>query len=146
MMRSMHGCLVAAALLFGIGAAAMDTQRAFEDEAQQARYQQLIEQFRCPKCRSETIADSSIPVSADLRRQVRELMQQGKTDEEIRQYMSDRFGEYLLYKPPMTRRTFLLWAAPAFVLGGGLLTAAIVIFRKSKLPDTDPADPGLGAS
>lgn len=139
-------CMVVLAVLFAPVASAMDTQPAFEDPAMQERYQRLTEQFRCPKCRSETIADSSIPVSADLRRQVRELMQAGKTDDEIRQYMADRYGDYLLYKPPMTPRTWLLWAAPILLLGGGIVAAFVVIARKSKLPDTDPADPGLGVS
>ncbi len=134
------------ALAIAMPAVGMDTERAFDDPALQERYQQLTSEFRCPKCRSETIADSSIPVSADLRRQVRELMEQGKSDAEIRQYMADRFGDYLLYKPPVTGRTLLLWGAPFLVLIGGIAIAIIVIIRKSKLPDTDPADPGLGAS
>src|SRR5688500_16919922 len=136
MSRSQIYACIAAFFIIMPPALAMDTERAFEDPAQQERYQQLIEQFRCPKCRNETIADSAIPVSADLRRQVRELMEQGKTDQEIRQYMADRFGDYLLYKPPMTGRTWLLWAAPVLLLGGAIGTALIVIARKSKLPDT----------
>lgn len=143
--RLLCSCLVALFIVAPV-ALAMDTERAFADPAQQERYQHLIEQFRCPKCRSETIADSAIPVAADLRRQVRELMEQGKTDEEIRQYMADRFGDYLLYKPPVTGRTWILWAAPILLLVGGSAIAFVVIARKSKLPDTDPADPGLGAS
>jgi cytochrome c-type biogenesis protein CcmH len=145
-MKFIHAFACSLVLLIATPARGMDTERAFADPAQQERYQRLTEQFRCPKCRSETIADSAIPVSADLRRQVRELMEQGKSDEEIRQYMTDRFGEYLLYRPPVTPRTWLLWAAPFLILGGGIGIAVIVIARKSKLPDTDPADPGLGAS
>ena len=124
----------------------MDSAPAFDDPVQQERYQHLTQQFRCPKCRNETIADSAIPVAADLRRQVKELMEAGKSDEEIYQYMADRFGDYLLYNPPVTARTWILWAAPILLLVGGIATAFVVIARKSGLPDTDPSDPGLGAS
>lgn len=125
---------------------AIDIERAFEDDAQQARYERLSRELRCLVCRSETIADSNATLASDLRRQLRELMAAGKSDEQIMQYMTDRYGDYVLYKPPLAARTWLLWAAPVlFVLGGGI-AAVIVIRRKSHLPEEDPADPGLGAS
>ena len=79
-------------------------------------------------------------------RRALELMDAGKTDEEIFTYMTDRYGDYVLFKPPVRPRTWLLWAAPVLLVLGGGITAAIVIARKAKLPDTDPSDPGLGAS
>ena len=125
---------------------AIDTERAFEDEAQQARYERLTRELRCLQCRSETIADSNAPLAADLRRQVRELMAAGKSDEEILQYMTDRYSDYVLYKPPLAPRTLLLWGAPILLVLGGAITAVVVIVRKSRLPEDDPVDPGLGAS
>ncbi|WP_129648520.1 cytochrome c-type biogenesis protein [Peristeroidobacter agariperforans] len=143
----MKQLLLAAMLtLFGFQALAIDKAPAFEDPVQQARYERLARELRCLQCRSETIADSNAQLAADLRRQLRELMAAGKSDQEIMQYMTDRYGDYVLYKPPVTPRTWLLWAAPVLLVIGGGLVAAIVISRKSKLPDTDPADPGLGAS
>lgn len=143
----MKQLLLAAILgLFGLQALAIDKAPAFEDPAQQARYERLTRELRCLQCRSETIADSNAQLAADLRRQLRELMAAGKSDQEIMQYMTARYGDYVLYKPPVAPRTWLLWAAPALLLIGGGIVAAIVISRKSKLPDTDPADPGLGAS
>jgi cytochrome c-type biogenesis protein CcmH len=140
--------LILAALLtvFALQAFAIDKAPAFEDPAMQARYEHLSRQLRCLVCRSETIADSSAELANDLRRQVRELMAAGKTDDEILQYMVDRYGDYVLYNPPLVARTWLLWAAPALLVVGGGIAAAVFISRKSKLPDTDPADPGLGAS
>lgn len=132
--------------LFGLQAFAIDKAPAFEDPVQQARYVRLSRELRCLTCRTESIADSNVQLAADLRRQVRELMAAGKSDQEIMTYMTDRYGDYVLYKPPVTPRTWLLWAAPALLLIGGAIVAVIVISRKSKLPDTDPADPGLGAS
>jgi cytochrome c-type biogenesis protein CcmH len=140
--------ILSAALLalFCLQALAIDKAPAFEDPALQARYERLARELRCLTCRSETIADSNAQLAADLRRQVRELMAAGKSDEEILQYMTDRYGDYVLYKPPVVPRTLLLWAAPVLLVLGGGIAAAIVIARKSKLPDTDPNDPGLGAS
>lgn len=132
--------------LFCFNALAIDTAPAFEDPAMQARYERLARELRCLVCRSETIADSNAQLAVDLRRQLRELMAAGKTDQEILTYMTDRYGDYVLYKPPVVPRTWLLWAAPMLLVVGGAIAAAIVISRKSKLPDTDPSDPGLGAS
>ena len=137
---------ILAALLVTQLAFAIDTAPAFTDPAQQARYERVIRELRCLVCRSETIADSNATLAADLRRQVREMMAAGKTDQEIFQHMVDRYGDYVLYKPPLTARTWLLWGGPILLLVGGAAIAVLVIARKSKLPDTDPADPGLGAS
>jgi cytochrome c-type biogenesis protein CcmH len=140
--------IVAATLLALIcfSAFAIDQAPAFEDPAMQARYERVVRELRCLVCRSETIADSNAQLAGDLRRQVRELMAAGKTDEEILTYMVDRYGDYVLYKPPVRPRTWLLWAAPVLLVLGGGIVAAVVISRKAKLPDTDPTDPGLGAS
>jgi cytochrome c-type biogenesis protein CcmH len=143
-MRALFALLVV--LVLALPAFALDTAPAFDDPAQQERYQRIIRELRCLQCRSESIADSGVTLAADLRRQVREMMAAGKSDQEIFQHMVDRYGDYVLYKPPVTPRTWLLWAAPVLLLVGGATVAGFVIARKSKLPDTDPADPGLGAS
>jgi cytochrome c-type biogenesis protein CcmH len=125
---------------------AIDTERAFEGDAQQSRYERLSRELRCLQCRSETIADSNATLAADLRRQLRELIAAGKTDDEIMQYMTDRYSDYVLYKPPVAPRTWILWAAPVLFVVGGAIAAIVVIRRKAHLPEEDPADPGLGAS
>ena len=132
--------------LFCFSAFAIDTAPAFEDPALQARYEHVVRELRCLQCRSESLMDSNMQLAFDLRRQVRELIAAGKTDQEIFTYMTDRYGDYVLYNPPLRPRTWLLWAAPVLLVLGGGIAAAIVISRKSKLPDTDPSDPGLGAS
>jgi cytochrome c-type biogenesis protein CcmH len=142
--RALLGIL--AALLCVQIAFAIDTAPAFDDPQMQDRYERLSRELRCLVCRSETIADSNAELARDLRRQLRELMAAGKSDQEIISYMTDRYGDYVLYKPPLQPRTILLWAAPVLLLLGGVAAAAVVIMRKSRLPDTDPADPGLGAS
>lgn len=142
----MRAFICALLLLTGTLAFGMDAEIAFDDPVQLERYNRLNQQLRCLKCRFESIADSPLPIAADLRRQVKELMIAGKSDEEILQFMTDRYGEYVLYKPPLSSRTWLLWAAPVVLLVGGVAAAFVVIARKARLPDTDPADPGLGTS
>jgi cytochrome c-type biogenesis protein CcmH len=143
-MRALLAAL--AALLCVQIALAIDTAPAFDDPRMQERYERLSRELRCLVCRSETIADSNAPLAHDLRRELRELMAAGKSDQEIITFMTDRYGDYVLYKPPLQPRTFLLWAAPVLLLAGGAAAAAVVIMRKSRLPDTDPKDPGLGVS
>jgi len=137
---------IAAILMCAHVALAIDTAPAFEDPVKQGRYERLIRELRCLQCRSETLADSNASLAADLRRQVREMMAAGRSDQEIFEFMVERYGDYVLYKPPLVPRTWLLWGAPLLLLVGGGAIAAFVIARKSHLPDTDPADPGLGAS
>jgi cytochrome c-type biogenesis protein CcmH len=137
---------LAAACLLALQAFAVDTGTTFTDPALQARYEHLTRELRCLQCRSETIADSNASLAHDLRRQLRELLAAGKSDAEIIEYMTARYGDYVLYKPPVAPRTWLLWAAPVLLLLGGGIAAGVVIARKSRLPETDPADPGLGAS
>lgn len=135
-------CLSLLAMLLWLPAAfAIDSAPAFSDPAMQARYDSLIRELRCVQCRSQSIADSNVFLAADLRRQVREQMAAGKSDQEILRYMTDRYGEYILYTPPVAARTLLLWAAPVLLVLIGAVVAGVVIVRKSRLPHIDPADP-----
>ncbi len=143
----MKQLLLAAILtLFGLQAFAIDKAPAFQDPVQQTRYERLARELRCLRVPQRDHRRFQRTARSDLRRQLRELMAAGKSDKEIMQYMTDRYGDYVLYKPPVTPRTWLLWAAPALLVLGGGIVAFIVISRKSKLPDTDPDDPGLGGS
>jgi cytochrome c-type biogenesis protein CcmH len=134
---------VVIALMWSVVAFAIDTAPAFEDAALQARYEKLTHELRCLVCRSETIADSNAPLAADLRRGVAEQMRAGKSDDDILKYMTDRYGDYVLYTPPIVARTWLLWGAPVLFLLAGAVVAIITISRKSRLPENDPSDPGL---
>jgi cytochrome c-type biogenesis protein CcmH len=134
----MKACALAILLLFAASLAlAIDTAPAFEDPAQQARYERLARELRCLQCRSETIADSNASLAEDLRRQLRELIAAGRTDAEIMTYMTDRYGDYVRYRPPVKSTTWLLWAAPLLLVFSGAVAAAVVIVRKSRLPDDD---------
>lgn len=139
----MKRLLVVLALMWSVVAFAIDTAPAFEDPALQARYEKLTHELRCLVCRSETIADSNAPLAADLRRGVAEQIRAGKSDDDILKYMTERYGDYVLYTPPVAPRTWLLWGAPVLFLFSGAVIAIITISRKARLPESDPSDPGL---
>ena len=128
-----------AALLLVAVAQAIDTEPAFEDPVLQARYDSLVRELRCVTCRNQSIADSNIELAADLRGVVRDLIAKGDTDEQIFKFMSDRYGEYVLLKPPFTPHNWILWIGPVLLLGFGGLVAARFILAKSRLPADDAA-------
>jgi cytochrome c-type biogenesis protein CcmH len=129
----------AAAFFLAIAAGAVDTGQRFEDPAEQARYERLIRDLRCLVCRSESIADSNATLAADLRREVERLMREGRSDAEIHGFMTERYGDFVLLRPPVAPRTWLLWAAPALFLVGGLATVVVVIRRRALAARDNPA-------
>ncbi len=131
--------LFAALWLSAEPALAIDTGPAFEDPAQQERYELLVNELRCLVCQNQSIADSNATLASDLRREVRELMEAGRTDAEIRVYMTDRYGDFVLYRPPFSARTWLLWAAPGLLVIGGLAAAIVVVLRRSRAARMNPA-------
>ncbi len=116
------------------------------DAAFDARLKNLEEELRCLVCQNQTLADSTAPLAQDLRREVRELAQQGKSDAEIKQYLVARYGDFVLYKPPVKPTTWLLWFGPfAFLLGGGLVWY-VVLRRRRRGGDNGPASEDLDVS
>jgi len=139
--------IVVALAFFGAARAlAIDTERAFDDPALQSRYEALNRELRCLVCQNQTIADSNATLAQDLRREVREQIAAGKTDEEIRRFMIDRYGDFVLYRPRMTATTFLLWAAPVLLLVAGVFALVRVVRRRAAEADIDPAGPEAGQS
>jgi cytochrome c-type biogenesis protein CcmH len=125
-------------LLLSLSAGAVDTGQRFDDPAQQARYERLIRDLRCLVCRSESIADSNAPLASDLRREVDSLIREGKSDAEIHAFMTERYGDFVLLRPPVTPRTWLLWAAPALFLVGGLAVVLVVVRRRAIAARANP--------
>ncbi|EAY8011963.1 cytochrome c-type biogenesis protein CcmH [Salmonella enterica] len=100
----------------------------FKDEAQEQQFRQLTEQLRCPKCQNNSIADSNAMIATDLRQKVYELIQEGKSNKEIVDYMVARYGNFVTYDPPLTPLTILLWVLPAAAVGAG----GWIIFARSR--------------
>lgn len=116
-------------------ASAIDEEGPLEDPELQARYERFTNELRCLVCQNQTVADSNADLAADLRNQTRQMLLDGATDEQIVAYMTDRYGDFVLYRPPLTPKTWLLWGAPGILLLGGVLGAALVIRRRSRAED-----------
>jgi len=104
---------------------------AYRDAAEEARFRALVAELRCVLCQNQSLADSNAGIAEDLRREILELMQQGRSDEEIRTFLTERYGEFVLYDPPVDSRTWLLWFGPALVLLAGAITVVVVVRRKA---------------
>lgn len=128
------------AMVLGLSpiAGSVDSSQRFEDAGQQTRYEQLIRDLRCLVCQNESIADSNAPLASDLRREVHELIAKGQSDAEIRTFLTDRYGDFVLYRPPLRPRTWLLWSAPVFFLLGGLGVVGVIVARRARAARTDP--------
>jgi len=96
----------------------------FEDAAQEARYNDLTLELRCLVCQNQNLADSDAPLAQDLRREIYEMMMAGQTDEQIKTFMVERYGDFVLYRPPMQGNTIALWALPIVLL----LFGAVIVF------------------
>ena len=132
------GLLLAAA----VPALAIDTERAFDDPALQARYEHINRELRCLVCQNQTIGDSNATLAQDLRREVREMIAAGKSDDEIRTFMVDRYGDFVLYKPRMTPVNYLLWAAPVLLLLLGTFLGLRFIRKHAAQADADSPEAG----
>jgi cytochrome c-type biogenesis protein CcmH len=108
----------------------------------QSRFEHLTAQLRCLVCQNESIADSNAELAADLRRQVREMLVAGKSDAAIFQFMTDRYGEFVRFNPPLEPKTLLIWGAP-FIM---VLAAGAIIIRvarqRARMPVDDEPAPG----
>jgi cytochrome c-type biogenesis protein CcmH len=117
---------------------AAGAQESFDDPVLNERYRALIREIRCPKCLNESIAESDAPVAADLRREVRRLIGEGASDDEIKTFLSARYGDFVLYRPRLTPTTLVVWAAPVLFLAlGGLVFWRILAARGSQPLDEE---------
>lgn len=131
--------LLAAALLLQ-PAFAKDAEPVAANPALEARMMALAVELRCLVCQNQTIADSHADLAVDLRNQIREQLAQGKTDDEIRRYMTDRYGDFVLYKPPFNAATALLWVGPPVLLVVAL-TALFAMLRQRQRANPEAFDP-----
>jgi len=112
------------------------------DPVLEARMLAITGELRCLVCQNQTIADSHADLAVDLRQQVREMLKRGQSDDQVRHYMTDRYGDFILYRPPLKATTAVLWLGPALLLAVALTALAVVIRRRSRLADDHfEADP-----
>lgn len=121
-----------AVILLAMQAFAIDSEKAFEDPELQARYEKIISEVRCLQCQNQSIKDSNVLLASDLRREIRRMMAEGKTNADIADFLVTRYGEFALYRPRTSGKTLILWVAPFFmVLLGGFVIFRIVRHRMS---------------
>jgi cytochrome c-type biogenesis protein CcmH len=109
-----------------------------QDPVIEQRMMALAEELRCLVCQNQTLADSHADLAVDLRLERRELMQKGQSDEQVKRYLVARYGDFVLYRPPLKSTTWLLWFGPAVLLVGGLATLYLVLLRRRRLLAAEP--------
>lgn len=129
--------LVTTLLLMAIPALAAVEIHEFSSEENRQQYQQLTEELRCPKCQNQNLAGSDSPIAADLRRELYRMVEEDKSDSEIKEFMVARYGDFVLYRPPVQENTLLLWWGPPVVLGIGVLVLLILVWRRHRLLQQD---------
>lgn len=145
--RALGSLLQVALLLFtGVLFAQAIDPLPFKDHAQEVRFQNLTRELRCLVCQNENLADSNADLARDLRHEVFNLMQQGKSDEEIKQYLVDRYSDFVLYDPPVKSSTLLLWFGPLAILLAGAVVVVVNVRRRGRATpvaaDDKPSDEG----
>ena len=136
---------LALALLFGTEASAQagtdTTPLQFTDAAEAERFHELVAELRCVMCQNQSLADSNAQIAHDLRREVLDLMREGKSDREVKEFLVQRYGEFVLYRPQVESKTWLLWFGPALVLlAGGFVVASAIRRRSGKPVAGEPDD------
>lgn len=121
----------------------MDVDEPLADPDQQALYERLTTEVRCLVCQNQTIADSNAPLAADLRREIREKVANGQSEAEIKIFLTDRYGDFVLYRPRFGGPSLLLWLAPGLLLLIGMVVLWKIIRRRSTLPVTSEVEDAI---
>jgi cytochrome c-type biogenesis protein CcmH len=127
-------------LLFAASVAAKEAPPAAADPVLEKRVMALAEELRCLVCQNQTLADSNAPLAEDLRNQLREKMREGKSDAEVVDFLVERYGDFVLYRPPLKPTTLLLWFGPLLLLAAGFVVLLRRVLRRRS------EDPGMTAS
>ena len=109
----------------------------FDNQQQQDRFEQLTQELRCLVCQNQNLADSDAPLAYDLRRELHKMLMAGQSNEQIKQFLVARYGDFVLYRPPLQKNTYLLWLAPLILLLGGALVLRSSINKRSALLDAE---------
>ena len=135
--RTLHWLLLALLMAAALPAPAQQPLHdprplAFRDAAEEARFHDLAAQLRCVQCQNQSLADSNAQIAQDLRREVLQLMQQGHDDAQIKQFLVARYGEFVLYQPPLQPGTWLLWGGPLLLLAAGGVVVLGIVRRRGR--------------
>ena len=135
MRKLLFGCWLALSMVLAL---ANEAKPVAANPALEKRVMAIAEELRCLVCQNETIAASTAPLAVDLKKQVREMLEQGLSDKDILGYMVQRYGDFVLYRPPVKVTTWLLWFGPFVLLIGGLVILGLKLSRRRTQPDALP--------
>ncbi len=140
-----RGWLALFVVVTAVSAYAIDAGNAFDDPQMQARYEKITSEVRCLVCQNQTIKDSNAFLADDLRREIRRMLTEGKTDAEIYDFLVVRYGDFVLYRPRMSGKTLVLWIAPFLLIVVGGLVAFKVVRGRMAMPIDDDSDSNQAA-
>jgi len=123
-------------LLVSAAVTAIDVDEPLTDPAKRALYEQLVDEVRCLVCQNQTVADSNAPLAADLRREIHRMVDSGQSEAQIKTFLTDRYGDFVLYRPRFAGPSRLLWLAPGLLAVIGCLVLWRILRRRTKLPVT----------
>ena len=130
-----------ALLLSMMGMFASAQQIEYRDAAEEAHFRALTEELRCVMCQNQSLADSNAPIAHDLRLEVLRLMRDGKSDAQIKEYLVERYTEFVLYKPEVKPMTWLLWFGPGLLIVAGAVLIVVIVRRQGRnAPATPPSN------
>jgi len=130
-------------LSLSVSVLAIDSEQAFDDPVLQARYEKLVAEVRCVTCQNQNIKDSNAFIASDLRREIRRMIGEGKSNDEIKDFLVTRYGDFVLYRPRFEGKTLVLWIAPfLLVLFGGVALVRVVRHRMALPMDDEPGSNG----
>lgn len=138
-MKRWLAALVCGMALTGIAHAAIDTYE-FANDAERARFRELTQELRCPKCQNQDLADSNAPIATDLRREIFRMLGEGKDNQQIIDFMVDRYGDFVRYKPVLTSKTVVLWFGPLALLVGGVVVIGVIVGRRRRTARAEASD------
>jgi cytochrome c-type biogenesis protein CcmH len=134
MMKYVQQALVLVLCFLSIHAFAVIETYDFSSDANQRRYVTFVEELRCPKCQNQNLSGSNSPIAADLRRELHRMIEAGEGDEQITQFMVQRYGNFVLYRPPLDKNTLVLWIMPGMMI---LLAFVVIIVYRRRLVKGD---------
>ena len=129
---------------FGTAQASIDTYE-FSTQAERDRYRTLVEELRCPKCQNQNIADSDAPIAMDMRDEIFKKLEEGQSNEQIVEFLVDRYGDFVRYKPPVNKKTQILWYGPAAFLTFGFAMVAMIVIRRRRSTRTEQNEQQLSS-